>query len=45
MGIECYLYVMYLVSCVEGRFCEDRDCLDVLVVCFLVGTVLGVLKI
>lgn len=43
--IEWYSYVMYLVFMVIGKFGEGCIVLDVVIVCFLVGMLLGVLKV
>lgn len=45
MVIECYFYVMYIVSNVVGELVLDKIVWDFLKVCFFVGIVSGVLKI
>lgn len=45
MVIECYFYVMYIVSNVVGELVDDWIVWDLLKVCFFAGIVSGVLKI
>ena len=45
MVIEKYSHVQHIVSNVEGRLRDDKDCLDALLACFPAGTVSGAPKL
>ena len=45
MGVELYSHVIHLVSHVQGRLADDRDCFDALRAAFPAGTVSGAPKV